>query len=482
MNIFKYVNQKFKVGDHVMIVTEALMGQEGTITKILNDNLQNDPNGSTFIVENENTSNGYMMNCCEIALINHEEDEKNKTGYYTEAAQEILSRRPLFKAGDIVTIKNDMGPVEYVIKESKRVDKIINGGIYPVYQYQMVIVDGANVDRFHEDVCMCEEYDLVLKEHNTIFEKYFTEGIEFESSVKKPMYEIGDIVSINDESISNSYVIAEIYEYDRGIGIRYEYGLVPIDNTDDGRRIKESNLLLLYHDKTWEAFYEGTNIGNGLVKWIGKLYNFCMFYDNLSTHGDLNKESMKEYWNNTIPPEFMEHILESHSLWDRIDVVLDNPSKKKKLMDMFGMDNKQLNDTRDHIRKKINANNMNDLNMERHGKVLYKEKEYEFTDEENEFIRETLKLDKVKDHFPKYMTYLQIMRSIKEAYENAHKINDHTVMQPSLDRRTGETKQPKNGQRKYRGESKNGLLIEFWYDFDLKVITSAYPLNTHSDD
>ena len=185
---------------------------------------------------------------------------------------------------------------------------------------------------------------------------------------------------------------------------------------------------------------------------------------------------MKEYWDSTIPPEFMEHILKSHSVWDRMDAVFNSPENKQKLMSMFKMNDNQLQDIRDDIRDKITTINMNDVKPNAHGKII------DFTKDELAFIDQVLMLDDVKDHYPVQMSYLNIMRVIKEAYEYAYKTNDGIRMQPSLDRRTGETKRPVRGQRKYRGESKNGMLIEFWYDFDLKVIMSAYPIGTHEND
>ena len=71
---------RFEVGDNVMVLTEAIRGRKGIIQRILNDNLQDDPKGSRFIVQTEGSDKFNMMSVRDIAWINHAEDEKNKTG------------------------------------------------------------------------------------------------------------------------------------------------------------------------------------------------------------------------------------------------------------------------------------------------------------------------------------------------------------------------------------------------------------------
>ena len=71
---------RFEVGDNVMVLTEAIRGRKGIIQRILNDNLQDDPKGSRFIVQTEGSDKFNMMTVRDIAWINHAEEEKNKTG------------------------------------------------------------------------------------------------------------------------------------------------------------------------------------------------------------------------------------------------------------------------------------------------------------------------------------------------------------------------------------------------------------------
>jgi len=291
----------------------------------------------------------------------------------------------------------------------------------------------------------------------------------------KPKFKVGDVVTIPEASPDKTYVIKESIDFGPSAGIVYE--IFAPENTGRLIQYSESGLEFQYHDTSWEYYLaEGNYQGNGLTQWRGKPYNFYIFYDRPDRHGKLDKDLMKEYWDHTIPPEFMEHILKSHSVWDRMDTVLTSSKNRQKLMSMFKLDDDQLQDIIDDIRDKITINNMNDLKPGNRGKCQ------DFTKEELAFIDQAMILDDIKDHYPVTMTYLDIMRAIKQAYENANKTNDPIRMQPSLDKRTGESKRTIRGQRKYRGESKNGMLIEFWYDFDLKIITSAYPIGTHVND
>lgn len=166
---------KYKVGDSVMITTESLRGREGVITRILDENLQDNPNGSTFIIENGDTVQGYTMNALQFELINHAEDEKNETGYYSEAAHEMLSKKPIYRPGDVIHVKNDMGGIFYVIEESTLVEHNIRGGLYPVYQYTINLLDDGT-GHFKPDRGMCEEGDIEFQYHDKQWEEYFTEG------------------------------------------------------------------------------------------------------------------------------------------------------------------------------------------------------------------------------------------------------------------------------------------------------------------
>lgn len=73
-----------------------------------------------------------------------------------------------------------------------------------------------------------------------------------------------------------------------------------------------------------------------------------------------------------------------------------------------------------------------------------------------------------KDHFPPYMSDHDIMKTIKEAYDNAEKVEERSY---------GKTRvsSPK-GTMLFQGTSDKGLTIQFYYDFDNDEISTAYPV------
>ncbi len=457
-----------------MVLTEAIRGRKGIIQRILNDNLQDDPKGSRFIVQTEGSDKFNMMSVRDIAWINHAEDEKNKTGYYTEAAQEILSKEPLFIAGDVVTIRNDMGPIEYAIKESKRVDNVIDGGIYPVYQYQMVLVNDEYADNFHPDVCMCEEYDLVFQRHDEMLEKYFTEGKISDSAKLEPKFKVGDVVSDYD---FKNYIVTEIREFDRGIDKRYEYVVLPFDYHDGNESIviKESDASFRYHDKTWEEYFT-ESVGNGLPAWRGGFYNYFELCLELGYEtNDLNRRACREYNEDTIPPACMQHILKDHSIHSRIDTVVN--SNRNKIMEVIGVDRDELSEMIISIKTKFKYKN-------RDGAEIFltdNDKKYgnqDYTSNELRLLGQIDKLDKDNDHYPVYMTHYQIMQAIKEAYETARKTSGRR-MHTEPDKRNPEDGDilVNKGVVEYEGYSSTfDLTIRFMYNFDLNYIDTAFPV------
>lgn len=261
---------------------------------------------------------------------------------------------------------------------------------------------------------------------------------------------------------------------------------------DDIITCEESSLTFQYHDLSYEEYFT-ESVRNGLPAWRGKLYNFYMFYHDFDGHKDLDFNHMEDYNNDTIPPMFMEHILAEHSIYCRIDVVL-------KSSENIGKIERRLNINRSHrmhlvrsIKEKINARNFRGTNQ---SSVDVKSKKFDFTGEEMNLVAEIDKLDIVvkngqrilEDHYPVDMSNWQIMDAIKEAYLNASKTSG-VIMQSVRDRRgdeenakTGKVIEPVKGKRTYRGESKKyGLVIEFWYNFDLDLIETAYPIRMNNN-
>lgn len=394
---------KYKVGDSVMITTESLRGREGVITRILDENLQDNPNGSTFIIENGDTVQGYTMNALQFELINHAEDEKNETGYYSEAAHEMLSKKPIYRPGDVIHVKNDMGGIFYVIEESTLVEHNIRGGLYPVYQYTINLLDDGT-GHFKPDRGMCEEGD-----------------IEFQ-----------------------------------------------------------------YHDKQWEEYFTEA-AGYSLPKWRGNFYNYFALCKEIGYEDDdLDKKFCEDYNNDTIPPACMQHILKDHSIFARIDTVINN--NKKNIMNSMGITNPaEISEIARSIKRKFKYRNRTGAEGILTAVELTQGNE-NYTPKELALVDEIDALDKdskgqIQDHYPVKMTHVQIMEAIKEAYENARKSGGR-CMSSEPDKRHPEEGDitPIKGVGEYEGESPtHGLTIRILYNHDLNYIDTAFPLRMNNN-
>ncbi len=382
----------------------------------------------------------------------------------------------LFKIGDKVKISNkDSDEKSYIIGGIIEREKAWNDH---EYQYKLRNIDessnGLLKGMFNEEdlEIIQERKSDTTPEINLFMEYLHHSEIDEGLSDNKPKFRIGDVVNVCGYKDLQS--VKEIIEFTNG---QFQYDTVAIDDEDLTYRFEESSIEFQYHDPNYE-FYYTESVGNSLPKWRGKVYNFYMFYKDPETHGTLDDELVKEYNNHTIPPKYMEHILESHSVYDRIEVVIGSEEKKKKLMQDLQIDKGQLKDIAGSIHKKINARNLNELNLKDQGKLLHKPKTLVFSNQESAFVDEICKLDDKKDIYPLDMTNLQIMGAIKEAYENAYKTGRRR-MQQNKDKQTGEQNSPTRGQMLYRGESnKYKLTIEFWYNFDLGIIETAYPVTS----
>lgn len=392
------MRQRFKVGDEVMIITEALNGVEGKITRILDDKFKDNPRGHKIIVESTNGS--HTMNADDIALINHIADEDS--GYYTEAAKKILSKQPKFRVGDVVSVKNDYDGIYYVIKGVSLMEQVIKGGLYPMYQYEINILDESFVDDcMHRMTAVCEEPGLEFQYHDAQWEKYFTESVH-----------------------------------------------------------------------------------NNLPAWRGEIYNLLIFYT--------GQGSLEEYNNDTIPPVYMQHILDMHSISERINQVVKNSTNPrmdqnvKTIMDAMNMKSTmEVTKLGESIRKKIHDRNLADIDPSYRSTVSNK-MTLAFSDSEREFVSWIDKLDIVdgiiEDHYPAEMTNSQIMKAIQEAYHNSEKYEHRKVSQVNKDKRTGETYAADKGYALYVGKSETyGLTIMFQFNFDLNLIETAHPIGMNDD-
>lgn len=85
-----------------------------------------------------------------------------------------------------------------------------------------------------------------------------------------------------------------------------------------------------------------------------------------------------------------------------------------------------------------------------------------------------------KYYFPFYMTNIQIMQVIKESYMNSKKIGE-TILQKNHDKRNDKETDPVIGKKLYEGVSNSGMVIQFYYNFDLNLIEDAYLVLSNSN-
>ena len=77
-----------------------------------------------------------------------------------------------------------------------------------------------------------------------------------------------------------------------------------------------------------------------------------------------------------------------------------------------------------------------------------------------------------KSHFPRKMSEQQIFKAIRETYQDAYKNRGRQF--PPDDSNLGDDFISERGRGRYEGRGA-GILIEFYFDFDANVITTAYP-------
>lgn len=321
----------------------------------------------------------------------------------------------------------------------------------------------------------------------------------------EPKFKVGDIVKADDVLYVISDTMYVEYVKDNRIYSNYSYECTPLDSINDVaetyhvlsessqyKLIDESALIFQYHDKQWEEYF-AESVRNGLPAWRGKLYNFYMFYNNFESHTGLDYKYMEEYNDDTIPPMFMRHILAEHSIYCRIDKVLESPENVRKIEKRLNIDKYDMEKLINSIKSKINTRNFRGTDK---ASINVKPNKFDFTGDEMNLVAEIDKLDVVvkngqrliEDHYPIDMSNWQIMDAIKEAYLNASKTSG-IIMQGVRDRRgdteysnTGKQIDPVKGKRTYQGESrKYNLIIEIWYNFDLNLIESAYPLKMNNN-
>ena len=311
----------------------------------------------------------------------------------------------------------------------------------------------------------------------------------------KIVFRTGDIVNVTKpNACSDSLcVFRETVLIDIGVAKKYAYDVSPIDSDDEVYTYEEHELQFQYHDTVWEEHFTET-VGNGLPEWRGELYNIAIFsyddydYVNYEKWRELREagwDLIKMHNGDTIPPAYMEHILEWHSVYERIDIVLDSAEDVNEIKKGFNI--KYLPES---LREKIYNSNMSEIDPDYKKEINNKQK-FRFTDSELALASEIDKRDlfngEYNEHFPAQMTNLQIMEAVKRAYHTARKISPRKL-QAVYDRRKGrdfgeecgEMSYPVKGKILYEGNAKNGMVVQFWYNFDPDLIEEAYPVRMNN--
>lgn len=299
----------------------------------------------------------------------------------------------------------------------------------------------------------------------------------------KPKFRVGDVVTIPEASPEITYVIRESIDFGPSTGIVYE--IFAPDNTERIIQFAESGLEFQYHDTSWE-YYLNESVRNGLPAWRGKLYNlFACYLDFNYKNGIFDSSEVKERENDTIPVQFMEHIIKKHSVYGMINRVLGNRCTTEsavKIRELFKLSLEDIVEIRRSMLSELDDINATGADRRYHNK--YKNSDL-FKDNEWDILLQIDKLDVVKgvhvDHYPATMTNLHIMEAIKEAYESAHKEGAIEIGR-DRDLRTGENITEVKGHQKYVGRSvTHDISICFLYSRDMNLITTAYPTSDYID-
>lgn len=341
-----------------------------------------------------------------------------------------------------------------------------------------------------------EIYEIIRKDDNQLNSAYVPGGQKIPDTWNyvppkvcadfqecRPVFREGDIVSITeDNAYPNSlYVVREAVLIDIGVATEYVYEVSPLESEEEVYTYGISSLELLYHDSVWEKYFTDS-VRNGLPEWRGEPYNADVFLisDYYSYYYE-KEELAKEHNNDTIPPDYMWHILEWHSVIGRIGKIFDSPEDVKEMEEKLNVSQKDLHDLMRSITDKKLSCNREELkpNLKTDTGTGFR-----FTDLElslaSQIDRRDIVNGEYNGHFPIQMTSLQIMKTIKKAYHAAHKISPRKL-QRVCDKRDAswcgavEVISPVKGSALYEGRA-DGLRIRFWYNFDLNLIEDAYPV------
>lgn len=302
--------------------------------------------------------------------------------------------------------------------------------------------------------------------------------MEDEALPDKPAFQPGDVVNTPD----GIQAVREVIIEDTGEAAKYMYETSPLDLSGTVCRYGEASLEFQYHDTMWKEYFT-ESAQNDLPEWRGELYNFDELYSERFYHGRIYYNSCyywgyefndmaDDYSNDTLPPRIMKYILKEYTIDSRINAVLAPRKNAEEIGKILNLKSKELYDIRWSIMSKIH-------NLKKESGSMRKSR---FPDSElalvmSEIDKRDVIFGRARKHFPVYMTGTEIMKSIREAYHTARKISRRRIKKSFITRYVLDSKtEPVKGSALYEGESKNGLIIQFRYNFDLGIIETAYPV------
>lgn len=271
-------------------------------------------------------------------------------------------------------------------------------------------------------------------------------------------FKVGNVVSVN----RLPHPLYAIRKCITDGSTKHMYEVMPIDSilwSDNVYLVNESDMNYEYRDAQWMKYFT-ESVRNGLPPWRGEIYNFMRL-----SEGDWDL-----YENDILPPKRMRHILEEHSFYRRIKRVMEVPQLKDEILKRMNRTETEVKEIIHRIRMKIAYRN-GMCPKEKLPKYKNGHDSASFDFEEDKLIAVVDYCDKYvnkesKDHFPPYMSDYEIMKAIQDAYKTAEKVEIMGRGNQGL----------QEAKTIYQGKSDKGLDIQFYYNLDLDIIESAYPV------
>ena len=335
-----------------------------------------------------------------------------------------------------------------------------------------------------------------------------------EELLGSPSFKPGDVVAVAGNA-DILYAVSEVITVNTGETAKYMYEVVPLALDDAACAYEASLLEYQYHDAAWGEYFSDT-AQRGLPAWRdedGYKWDYGYgddrpyhyeHYDRLDDIYYCNYVHDDDYVRGTLPLHYMEYIWREYSIGGRIFAVFASHKNMREVMEKFNLKKQRITYARwkDELYDIISAIFQKIVNREekerkstegmREEKRDYKMKfqnkgPFQFTDLElavaAEADRRDVAFGRRRNHFPLEMSRAQMKQAIREAYSNAHKVGKRKI-QKRYDARYGgwDMEGTVKGASLYEGESETyGLVIRFWYNFDMDLIEIAYPVMRNGD-